>query len=207
MSEPEWPVERQRHPRRLVLYPGTVRCGDSVGDCEVVDLSATGAKIRLAEEFECTSPITLSFDIGEFKGEVVWQNEEFVGINFNENPSEVASAIEAYFYRPTHPKDRRDFVRTSVMWAAKLHIKTHTINCVVLNISPDGAKIRLESIPDEISPATLHVDRIGDLPGEVLWQEGAMLGISFHESPSVVAQRIEPALKASPDASSLDPGT
>ncbi len=200
MSEPERPVERQRHPRRLVLYPGTVRCSDSVGDCEVVDLSATGAKVRLEEEFECTSPLTLSFDIGEFEGEVVWQNEEFVGIKFNEDPSEVATAIEAYFYRPTHPKDRREFVRTSVMWAAKLHLKTQTINCVVLNISPDGAKIRLESIPDQLSPATLQVERIGDLPGEVMWQEGAMIGVSFHESPSVVAQRIEPALKASPDA-------
>ena len=204
MSEPERPVERQRHPRRLVLYPGTVRCSDSVGDCEVVDLSATGAKVRLEEEFECTSPITLSFDIGEFEGEVVWQNEEFVGIKFDAKPNEVASAIEAYFYRPTH-QDRREFVRTSVMWAAKLHIKTQTVNCVVLNISPDGAKIRLESIPDEISPATLHVDRIGDLPGEVVWQEGAMIGISFRDSPSVVAQRIEPALEASPDASGLEP--
>lgn len=205
MSEPERPIERQRHPRRLVLYPGTVRCSDSVGDCEVVDLSATGAKVRLEEEFECTSPITLSFDIGEFEGEVVWQNEEFVGIKFDAKPNEVASAIEAYFYRPTHSKDRREFVRTSVMWAAKLHIKTQTINCVVLNISSDGAKIRLESIPDEISPATLHVDRIGDLPGEVVWQEGAMIGISFRDSPSVVAQRIKPALEASPDASGLEP--
>ncbi len=204
MSEPERPVERQRHPRRLVLYPGTVRCGDSVGDCEVVDLSATGAKVRLEEEFECTSPITLSFDIGEFEGEVVWQNEEFVGIKFDAKPNEVTSAIEAYFYRPTH-QDRREFVRTSVMWAAKLHIKAQTVNCVVLNISPDGAKIRLESIPDEISPATLHVDRIGDLPGDVVWQEGAMIGISFRDSPSVVAQRIKPALEASPDASGLEP--
>ena len=200
MSEPERPVERQRHPRRLVLYPGTVRCGDSVGDCEVVDLSATGAKVRLEEEFECTSPITLSFDIGEFEGEVVWQNDEFVGINFNANPSEVATAIERYFFRPTHPEDRREFVRTSVMWAAKLHLKNQTVDCVVLNISPDGAKIRLESVPDELSPLTLHADRIGDLPGEVMWQEGAMIGISFHDSPSVVAQRIEPALKSSPDA-------
>ncbi len=207
MSEPERPVERQRHPRGLVLYPGTVRCGDSVGDCEVVDLSATGAKVRLEEEFECTSPITLSFDIGEFEGEVVWQNDEFVGISFNTNPSEVAAAIDAYFYRPTHPTDRRNFVRTSVMWAGKLHLKTLTVNCVVLNISPDGAKIRLENIPDELSPATLQVDRIGDLAGEVVWQEGAMIGISFHESPGVVAQRIEPALKPSPDASGLEPGS
>ena len=207
MSEPERPVERQRYSRRLVLYPGTVRCGDSVGDCEVVDLSDTGAKVRLAEEFECTSPITLSFDIGEFEGQVVWQNDEFVGIEFNANPSDVAKVIEKYFFRPTHPKDRRKFVRTSVMWAGKLHLKTQTVNCVVLNISPDGAKIRLKSIPDAMSPLTLHVDRIGDLSGEVLWQDGAMIGISFHESPSVVAQRIEPALKATPDAPGSESGT
>ncbi len=203
MSEPERPVERRRHPRRFVLYPGTVRCGDSRGDCEVVDLSATGAKIRLEEEFECTSPLTLTFDIGEFEGEVMWQNDEFVGIKFDESPREVATTIEKYFFRPMHPKDLREFVRTSVMWAAKLHLKTQTVNCVVLNISPDGAKIRLENIPDEMSPLTLHVDRIGDLPGEVVWQEGAMIGISFRESPSVVARRIEPALKPSPD----EPGT
>ena len=107
-------------------------------------------------------------------------DDEFVGINFDANPSEVATAIDAYFYRPTHPKDRREFVRTSVMWAARLHINTQTVNCVVLNISPDGAKIRLESIPDEMSPATLHIDRIGDLPGEVLWQ--ARLGTSARAS-------------------------
>lgn len=194
MSEPERPVERQRQPRRLVLYPGKFRCGDHVGDCEVVDLSATGAKIRLEEDFECTSPIRLTFDIGEFNGDVMWQNEDFVGISFHEDPKQVAQVIERYFYRPAHPTDRRKFVRASVMWTAKLRLRKQTIDCVVLNISEDGAKIRLESIPDDISPVTLHIDRIGDLPGEVVWQEGTMMGISFHESPSLVSERIQPAL-------------
>lgn len=82
MSGPAPEVRRQRQARRVTLYPGEIRCGDARIDCETVDLSASGAKIRLLEPFECSSPITLTIDVGTFEGEVVWQHEEFVGINY-----------------------------------------------------------------------------------------------------------------------------
>ncbi|MFQ5955638.1 MAG: PilZ domain-containing protein [Kiloniellales bacterium] len=198
MSGPPLPVERQRHTRRLLLYPGELRCRDACIDCETVDLSAGGAKIRLLERFECSSPVTLTFDLGTFEGDVVWQNGEFVGIQFREDPKKVAEIIENYFLRAKHPKEHRQQARSIVMWAAKAQLEDKEINGVVLNISGEGAKVRLyeprEHVGDDGSPVTLRIDRVGDFPGKVAWQEGAMIGVDFDEAPDVVFQRIEPIL-------------
>lgn len=198
MSDPTLPVERQRHSRRLILYPGVLRCRDAQIDCETVDLSASGAKIRLLEPYECSSPVTLSFDIGSFEGDVVWQNDEFVGIRFKDDPKQVARQIEKYFLRAKSPGESREQVRNIVMWAARaLFTDEDEIPCIVLNISGEGAKVRLDRPRDHLSPMTLRIDRIGDFPGRMIWQEGAMVGIGFDEAPEVVFRRIQPVLSPS----------
>ena len=122
------PLERQRHARRIIHYPGEVRCGDACIDCEIVDLSAGGAKIRLLEAFECSSPITLSFDVGTFDGEVFWQNEELVGIKFKDDSGKVGEIIERYLFGAAHPGERRGDVRTLVIWATKVIFEDGEVN-------------------------------------------------------------------------------
>lgn len=197
MSGPALPVERQLRSRRLILYPGVLRCRDAQIDCETVDLSAGGAKIRLLEPYECSSPVTLSFDIGTFEGDVVWQNDEFVGIRFKDDPKQVAEKIEKYFLRAKIPGESREQVRNIVMWAARALFADDEILCIVLNISGEGAKVRLNRPRDDLSPMTLRIERIGDLPGRMIWQEGAMVGIGFDEAPEVVFRRIQPILSPS----------
>ncbi len=194
MSQTDSPKERQRRSRRLILYPGVVQCGEARVDCEVVNISATGAKIRLEEIFECTSPISLQFDMCNFVGSVAWQNEEFVGIHFAEDPDWANRQIEEFYQRADVPAERRDLMRTLVMWAAEITHQDETYNCIVLNISTEGAKIRLYKRVNYISDVTLHIDRIGDLPGEVVWHRGEMIGIKFVEAPEINVARILPAL-------------
>ena len=84
-----------------------------------------------------------------------------------------------------------------VIWAAKVIFEDGEVDGVVLNISTGGAKVRLNEPLDHPVPVALRIDRIGELAGQVAWQNEPMIGIDFHEEPDVVAQRIELVLSRS----------
>ena len=63
----------------------------------------------------------------------------------------------------------------------KLHVGDRTVDCVVLNISVGGAKIRVAGPVDTASTVRLRIERIGVFSGRVVWHKGTTMGIQFHD--------------------------
>ena len=83
--------EARDNQRRRTIKTGRIWFNDdqSVMDCQVRDLSNTGAKLRFAEEFACPARFKLQLPDGEQPGvylraERVWVNEREVGLHFTD---------------------------------------------------------------------------------------------------------------------------
>ncbi len=50
MNKTANPAHKQKHPRYQTLCPGKFYTGDQVVDCDVLNISAGGAKIRLDQQ-------------------------------------------------------------------------------------------------------------------------------------------------------------
>lgn len=85
---------RRRYLRRSVLWPGTLRSGNSQMDCTILNMSLGGAKIALSHERDCAGGVTLFGD--RFDGlaaTVVWQRGRVVGLQFKAEPAKVAEIL------------------------------------------------------------------------------------------------------------------
>ena len=99
MTEPESVIERRRHDRYpLMMEAGVLIGGEALG-AEIIDLSAGGAKLRLrkVEEHHSSDPadsIVLHIPkFGGFEGKVVWKDDDYVGLMFNENHKTLVNLI------------------------------------------------------------------------------------------------------------------
>jgi hypothetical protein len=82
---------RRRQERRRVLWSVKLEQGSRVSEGEALDISGSGAKVRISEGYEIDSKVVLIIpNLGRFPGEIRWQGDGYVGIAF----SEMAIAIE-----------------------------------------------------------------------------------------------------------------
>ena len=89
------PAERRETERVDVCLPGSIAIGNHVVDCELVNLSLTGAKLKIGEDFVGGSPAFLRIDeLGEFPGEVIWRYNDKVGFAFSWEHEEIAKVVE-----------------------------------------------------------------------------------------------------------------
>ena len=87
--------ERRKTERVEVCLPGSVAIGSQVVDCELTNLSLTGAKLVITEDFQIGSPAFLQIhDLGEFPGEIIWRYNDKVGFAFSWEHEEIAKVIE-----------------------------------------------------------------------------------------------------------------
>ena len=85
---------RRRYLRRSVLWPGTLKLGKGQLDCTILNMSLGGAKVALSQEHDCAGSVTLFGD--RFEGlaaTVVWQRGRVVGLQFKQEPGEVARVL------------------------------------------------------------------------------------------------------------------
>lgn len=77
------PDERRGLRRTRVALPATLSVGGQAIACETVDLSVSGAGLRLEPTVPLRKPLLLAIaDYGEFPGEVVWQHKGRAGFAF-----------------------------------------------------------------------------------------------------------------------------
>jgi hypothetical protein len=88
---------------------------------------------------------------------------------------------------PTAP---REYERKPVLWNAKLHQDGRIWKCKAVDISPGGAKVRIDERLTINSWVLLTVDHVGSFPGEVRWQNDNVAGIRFLEDAAVVEERL-----------------
>lgn len=90
--------------------------------------------------------------------------------------------------------NRRRFDRGAVVWSGRLHAGDQDVECVILNVSPGGARVRVDNPVERAIPIALETDHIGGYLGEIVWQDDHDIGISFFAPPELVARRIGEAL-------------
>jgi hypothetical protein len=81
------PRERRKHLRKETLWHGTLRTAAGPIACNVLNLSARGAKVEVAGVAEGDSVTLVMEPLGEFLGVVMWQRDGKAGIRINEHRS------------------------------------------------------------------------------------------------------------------------
>jgi PilZ domain-containing protein len=84
----------RRTVRKRVLWAAKLARGAKRFDCVVVDLSLGGARIHLAQPVIKGEMVTLMLDrLGPIRAEVVWQEEQSIGLHFVDDAKTIADLI------------------------------------------------------------------------------------------------------------------
>ncbi len=85
-------VERRQFERYPLLLEAEVSLGGEALASTIFDVSAGGAKVRF--KVDPFKHIVLKIPpFGEFEGEVVWKDDEYVGIKFREDHEKMIGVI------------------------------------------------------------------------------------------------------------------
>ena len=89
-------TSRRAHERTSVLIGAEVSAGGDTYVCDVIDISAGGAKIKTGQELETRCEVELKFDpYGVFSATVMWNKDDFHGLKFTGDPNELAERLMA----------------------------------------------------------------------------------------------------------------
>lgn len=110
----------------------------------------------------------------------------------------------------THDSDdpfveRRRYPRTKVVWPGILEVGGRQIGCTVLDLSANGAKVRLtEPLARSAWSGILSIPQLGAFAAQVAWSapgHGIEIGLTFQAPPAAVALMLRRALPTSQAAS------
>jgi hypothetical protein len=171
---------------------------------EVLALSAHSADLRCTGDVAEDGPVALAIDgFRSFEGELVRRHGQIIGMVFSSGGKAAAPATPAPgsspaakpAKAPSTTKTLRRHPRSAVFWSGAIQAGRESIDCIVLNMSPGGAKVKLlKRFAGDGSPVVLHIDRLGGYAGEVVWSEGELIGLRFLKDPQLIAADIERAL-------------
>ena len=110
-------------------------------------------------------------------GVVVWQTNTAVGIAFKKLLH--SDALEAELGNLAHQPQRVPRLRLEV--AAVLRVGSRNHPATLINISPNGAGMRLQSVSGR-TDLCLHLPGLAPMRGQIRWTNETSLGMSFNES-------------------------
>ncbi len=99
MNSPRNFTEKRQFERYPLMLEAEVSHADQIIDCVIFDVSAGGAKVRLkkARIDAQNSPIKRVLlhipPFGEFEGDIVWTDDEYMGIKFYETHKTVVNML------------------------------------------------------------------------------------------------------------------
>ena len=91
--------ERRQHGRYPLMLGAAVSIGGETFAAVIFDISADGAKVQLKEAgnvAENAMPKTVVLDIpeyGGYEGDIIWIDDDYIGINFHENHKTMVKLI------------------------------------------------------------------------------------------------------------------
>jgi hypothetical protein len=87
--------DRRLYGRSHVLWGGHLLSSAGEQDCVILDLSATGAMVRLSDPSVSPAHVAVSAErFGKLRGRVVWQQGNVVGVRFSERPQHIARTVD-----------------------------------------------------------------------------------------------------------------
>ncbi len=105
-AAPDEGPERRRHIRLKTPLLGTLHrdTAAAAGNlCDVVDLSASGARIRPVDPLPEVPLLALGLEhFGLFAAQIVWRDHDEVGLRFLQSPTEVARLMRGLLPAPGH---------------------------------------------------------------------------------------------------------
>jgi PilZ domain len=102
-----------------------------------------------------------------------------------------------------HLKVVRDFRRKRFLLTGMIRSGDGEYECVVLDLSPGGARLRVGGSFVRLQRVDLAIDRCGPLRGVIAWQRDGEVGVCFTVEPRQAEERIAeglPAFRRGPDA-------
>ncbi len=181
--------EQHEQPRTAVFCSGKLAAGGHTWDCEVLDISVGGAKLRIRTPLDPGAELLLAVEPhGTLSGRVAWQNGQDLGMEFVCDPDQTARFVGDIIENPETNKEQRHYPRSSVLWSGQISTGGRSADCRILNISARGVKIRLLEPFEPASVVSLRIDRFGVFPGDVLWRYEDFLGIRFRDDPGDIAE-------------------
>jgi hypothetical protein len=86
-------------------------------------------------------------------------------------------------------KEFRRFRRKSVILASTLETPRGKVQCVALDLSLGGARIRVQEKLEPLEQVTLVLTKFGRFPAQIVWRNPPEAGLQFSDLPEEVAQR------------------
>ena len=87
-------TERRRYQRAHVLFSGSLVSGQNSARSVLLNVSATGANVRLAEDFDPSSAVTLRIARSiDLHVKVVWREKDRIGLAFRDAPPTISSIL------------------------------------------------------------------------------------------------------------------
>lgn len=188
------------------LCTAVLEFGDRTATVDVLGLTARSADLRCSEDIDETGPVALAIDgFRRFEGELVRRHGRIIGMAFrspedsdrSEAVAEPAQRAKSHDPKmsPRRRRAMRQHLRSAVFWSGVVQAGRESIDCIVLNMSAGGAKVKLlNRFANDGSPVVLHIDRMGGYAGEVVWSEGDLIGLRFLKDPKAIQADIDRAL-------------
>jgi hypothetical protein len=82
-----------------------------------------------------------------------------------------------------------------VLWSGSLVYDGEDADCVIVNISAEGALARMTGPVVLTGPVSLRCPRFGNLAATVVWQRESEIGLRFRDRPEFVTEILDRALK------------
>ncbi len=188
---------RQRYKRSSVFCAGKVRAESEEFECDILNISASGAQIRILNGVEPPATFDLSVErFGEFSCRVMRQTGDKYGVAFEEPAVEVENVVEDIINHPERTNEIRKFPRRLVLLSGAVYLENKPIECRVLDISAGGARIRVDETIDTENNLQLMIYRFGEFETEVAWEKDSDIGVVFVENPTDIEQIIGHLLPA-----------
>jgi PilZ domain len=103
-----------------------------------------------------------------------------------------------------NPESKRRFRRATVLWPATLECGERSIDCVVLDVSANGARVLLRDFAATTRRVTLKSEKFGAFSGEIMWQKPDSIGIRFDAAPADVARAFGGKLPLLPESKPVE---
>ncbi len=194
------PNDKQRFKRCAVFLRATINVDNQPYDCEVLNISAGGALIRVSGTPEFDGEFTINMEgFPPLSAEVVRTHQNNHGIAFREDPKKVAEMVAELLASSPHAREQRRFPRRLVLLAASFYVGDRFVQAKVHNLSAGGAYIKADTLPDPGQTIDLNLARFGIMRVRVVWTDEGAMGVNFVDPTSEIIKRIGHLLPGLPD--------